>query len=134
MDFDRAFGADDALMTQGVDVRFGADCWITLRHAGPTNRAYQAALTDRVAKNWSAFNGNGHDRLAEQERIAQEVYADLIVVSWRGVELKGAALPYNRDNVLKLLRAYPVVWERVQAEASRLSNFQKEASDAAGKS
>lgn len=131
MDFDKVFGADDALMTQGVDVRFGADCWITLRHAGPTNRAYQAALTDRVAKNWAAFNG--HDRMAEQERIAQEVYADLIFVSWRGVDLKGELLAFNRDNVLKLLRTYPVVWERVQAEASRLSNFQREATDAAGK-
>lgn len=131
MDFDKAFGADDGLMREGVDVRFGPDAFITLRHAGPSNREFQAALTERVQKNWSAFNG--HDRLAQQEAVAQETYADLIVIGWRGVEMKGEALPFSRENVLRLFRTYPVVWERVQLEATRLANFQREASAAAGK-
>lgn len=131
MDFDKAFGADANLMREGVDVRFGPDAFITLRHAGPSNREFQAALTERVQKNWSAFNGA--DRLAQQEAIAQECYADLVIIGWRGVELKGEALPFSRDNVLRLFRAYPPVWERVQQEAVRLSNFQREATLAAGK-
>jgi hypothetical protein len=131
MDFEKAFGADEGLMAGGVDVRFGPDCFITLRHAGASNRAYQAALTERVQRNWAAFTG--HDRLAQQELIAQEVFAEQIVIGWRGVEVKGEPLEFSKDNALKLFRAYPVVWERVQLEAGRLSNFQKEALGSAGK-
>ena len=131
MDFEKAFGVDEQLLKAGVDVRFGADCFITLKHAGPTNREYQAALTERVTRNWSAFNG--HDRLAAQEAIAQEIFAEQIVIGWRGVELDSQELPFNRENVLKLFRRFPVVWERVQLEAGRLSNFQREAVGSAGK-
>lgn len=125
MDFDKAFGVDDGLMRDGVDVRFGNDAYITLRHSGASHREFQAALADRVARNLSAFKAT--DRLEQQEAIAQEVFAELIVAGWRGVEIKGQPLPFTRDNVLMLFRTYPVVWERVQAEAGRLSNFQREA-------
>lgn len=131
MDFDKAFGVDDQLMRDGVDVRFGADAFITLKHSGAANREFQAALTERVARNWSAFSA--HERLAQQEAVAQEIFAEQIVIGWRGVELKGQPLSFSKENVLKLFRAYPVVWERVQAEAGRLSNFQREAVADAGK-
>ena len=126
MDFDKAFGVDESLMRDGVDVRFGEDAYITLRHSGASNRQYQAALTERVQRNWSA-TFNGHERFAQQEALAQELFADVIVIGWRGVELDGAPLAFSRENVLKLFKKYPVVWDRVQTEAGRLSNFQREA-------
>ena len=131
MDFDKAFGVDDGLVRDGVDVRFGTDAYITLRHSGASHREFQTALAERVQRNLSAFKAV--DRLEQQEAIAQEVFADLIVAGWRGVEIKGQPVPFTRDNALMLFRTYPVVWERVQAEAARLSNFQKEATVTAAK-
>jgi|SRR6185436_3095535 len=132
MDLKEKFGTVGAMETDGVDVHLGGDAFVTVRRAGGSNLAYLRETRRMYSKHKRAIDA-GSIEGAEAERLLMDVYAATIVTGWRGVELDGAALEFNRANVTRLFVEVPEVFRIIKEEAERIANFQAAQVDEQGK-
>ena len=66
--------------------------------------------------------------------MTNELYADTLIIGWSGVtDEAGNPLPFNRDNVVKLLTDLPELANDIQAQAVLVSNFRAEEREADAK-
>lgn len=122
MDLRKKFGTDQGFETDGVDVHLGDDAYITIRRAGGANRAYVECTRRLLQKHRRAIAADTMTD-TESEALMAEIYAETIVIGWRGIELDGTTLLYSRANVLRLFQELPDVAKVVQEEAQRAANF-----------
>lgn len=121
------FATDQSLESSGVVRNFG-DFWIKIARAGGSNKAYQRALKRRTDKVRRAMELNKLP-VEESNRIMVEVYADTIVLDWGGdgmVNRDGTPLPFNRDNVVKVLTDLPDLFLQIAKDANEADTFKAE--------
>lgn len=116
---------------------------VTLKRAGGGNKGYNKALAKRSKDVQRAIDLGQVDN-DTMEAILRDVYADEVVVLWEslvatgekdeagndvmawqvGIEAPdGTLLPFTRENVVKTLKALPVVFERIREDATRNSHY-----------
>lgn len=122
------FKTDAALETDGIDLIYDGFSIRVLR-AGGTNRRFASALSKRT-------RGLRQGDEEAHRRAISEVLADTVVVGWRDVKQADnvTAIPFTRENVVKLFTDLPDLMMDVFQQASALGNFiEKDAEDDAGK-
>jgi hypothetical protein len=124
MDLRKAFGVDATLEREGFELHLGGGAYITLARAGGGNVRYERAVTKHLAPHRAARDAGTLEN-AMADTILHNVYADAVVLDWRGIELDGEPLPYSRDNAYKLLHELPDLWRIVQDAAGKLANFRQ---------
>lgn len=130
MDIKKQFGTNGSKEIEGAWIDLGEGASLKVARLGnKENRALIQKLTapHRVALR----NGKLGDDVIE--RITIEAMAATILLDWKGIELDGKALPYSRENAIKLLTEYKDFREQVSAFAADIALFQDEEEAAAVK-
>lgn len=124
---------DETAETEGVELAFGKGRFITILRAGAGNRKYKSAMA-RVFKPYISVNGSISASDEEATELLKEVYAESIVIGWRGFQdTDDAEIPFNKQNCIELFDASPEIFSNVQEQAGKFSNFARREVDDAGK-
>lgn len=127
MSFYKTFGTDNELENgKGLDLDYGSDGVITIHRAGGANKKYSTVAAQRL-KPYARKIQNGTADPETISRVMAEIYAEAVIIGWKGVKGQdGKALAFNKENVVKLLTDLPDLFEDIQDQATRLSNFRQE--------
>lgn len=108
----------------GIDLDYGA-FKIRIARAGGANREFIKCLT-RKRKPYRNLIDNDAMDSALADKIMAEVFAETIILGWDGVtDEKGKALPFTRENCIKLLIDLPDLLQDIQVQASTAANFRE---------
>lgn len=116
----------------GVEVNIADDFFVTVRRAGPTNRPYLEAFRREAARSQEAQRFNGKRPIEQSQEAAYRVYAETIVVAWRGCELDGKTIPFTPENFVMVMKEVPELFPAIEAEAQDVRNFQDAETEQAG--
>lgn len=119
------FSTDSKKETQGVEVDYG-DFQITIARAGSANKKYQKVLalkTKPIRRALAAGKANPQQVVA----IMREVFAQSVVLGWKGVKGKdGKNLPFNEKNCVQLFKDLPEFFADIQEQASGIDLFRED--------
>lgn len=117
------FSTEESLETKGVELDYG-DFSITVARAGGANRAYQKSLEAKTKPIRRALAAGQADP-KRTTAIMQEVFAETVVLGWKGVtDANGKKMTFNKANVVKLFKDLPDLFADVMGQASSHMVFQ----------
>lgn len=122
----KKFGTSKSAEREGITVDYGDGIKVRVARAGGSNREYIARLEQISRKHRRQIQ---LDILPEDVagKITRELYADTIILGWEGVtDREGKPLPFNRENVIKILEDLPDLFKDIQEHAGNLSLFRDE--------
>lgn len=117
-----SFLTDAELERDGVELDFG-DFQVTIARAGGANKRYEQTLRRQLDKHKRAIQ---LDALPAEtaERVLRTVFAETIVLGWRGVQDRdGKDIPFSPSACAKLFEELPEFFYAVREEAAKLGNF-----------
>lgn len=118
------FATDSNVETNGVVLNYG-DFKITVARAGGANKAYLKALENR-SKQYRRQIQNGTLSNEQANQIIRDVYTDTVIKNWEGVrDRDGNLMPFNRENVIKLIAELPDLFSDIQAQANEVALFRE---------
>jgi hypothetical protein len=85
------------------------------------------------SKKWAriALEKKGNTRVMTSEELrdlTKDIYSEAIIVGWENVVGRdGKEIPYNKENVKKLLTDLPDLFEEIAAVAQNAANYNKSA-------
>lgn len=127
----KAFKTDKNLETGGIVLSYGKndrgeEMEITIARAGGSNANYTRRLEARAKPYRRQINlGTMDTKLFES--IMREVYAETVVLGWRGIDDEnGNPLPCTKENVVKVFEDLPDLFADVQEQANRAALFRTE--------
>lgn len=116
------FKTDSNMEAAGIDLDYG-DFSIRISRAGGANQKYLKLLGERMKPHRRRIENGTLDN-AVAERLLAEVYADSVILGWTNItDADGQALPFNRDNCVRLLLDLPELFRDIQEQAGRVANF-----------
>lgn len=125
--------ADDEVEKEGVELSFGKGRFVTIKRSGSSNRKYKSALA-RIFKPYLSVSGVISASDDEATDLLKEVYAESVVVGWRGFkDNAGKEMDFSKKHCIELFTEAPEVFEHIQAEAAKFSNFARRDEEEAGK-
>lgn len=125
--------ADDSLLKEGIDLSFGNSRFITVTRTGANNRKYKTVLA-RIFKPYTSATGVMTASDDEATKLLKEVYAESVVLGWRGfTDIEKKEIPFNKKNCIELFDDAPEIFDIVQIEAAKFSNFAQREVEQAGK-
>ena len=80
-----------------------------------------------------AIQMGGSQRKAAVENIAIQVAANVLTRDWRNLHDGDEEIPYSAERAVAIFTDYPLLRERVEAEAQRLGPYKLEEDASAGK-
>ena len=90
--------------------------------AGGSNEKFSKAVRKYNQKRRAI--ANGVISREEADKSLAEIYADCIVLDWKGVtDEQDKPLPFNRENVIKLLTDLPDLFDALAVYCSSYENF-----------
>lgn len=127
MSFYNTFETDKNLENgAGVVLDYGVSGKIKIHRAGGFNQKY-ARVASAKLKPYARQLQTGTSDPDVIKRVMAEIYAEAVIIGWEGVkDKKGKALPYSKENVVKLMLDLPDLFEEIQKQAENLSNFRSE--------
>ncbi len=123
------FSTDTALESGGIALDYGS-FRIRIARAGGANRKFAQVLEAKLKP---------HRRQIQTETLADEVahrliveaYAEAVILGWDGVvDAAGQALPFTRDNAVRLMTDLPDLFRDVQEQATKAALFRRQAQEA----
>lgn len=117
----------------GIDISYGDMGSITIRRAGGANLEYQRVARERLAPfERSLALGTVSDE--EARKVMIEIYADTIIIGWTLVDEEGKKIPFNRENVIKVMTDLPDLFSDISEYANKRTLFvQKKLEEKTGK-
>ncbi|MDX9698647.1 MAG: hypothetical protein RBT55_03655 [Rhodocyclaceae bacterium] len=131
----KLFKTDQNLETDGIFIEYGnasngAPVRIKIARAGGSNKGFSKALEKATRPYRKAIQSGLLDN-ATADRLYKDVFADTVVLGWENVEgPDGKALPFNRENVLKLFEDLPDLFADLREQASNVALFREEVLEA----
>lgn len=128
------FQTSEDLEVSGVILEY-VDSGVEIRvaRAGGANKKYLKAL-ERVTKRFRVQIRTDNFGLEHQKLVMQEVYAETVVLGWKGVKDRDDKdMPFSKENCLKLFRDLPALWEDVSEQATSLALFKESINEAQAK-
>lgn len=121
MDIKKAFGTNENLERDGVWIDMGDGASVKVARSG--NRENRAVVKRLLAPHKVALR---NDKLSDDviEKVTIEAMADTILIDWKGISEDGKAVPYTRDNAIRLLTDYKDFRDQVSAFSTELALFQ----------
>ena len=102
MDIFKQFATDDNAEVNGAWQKGPGDSEFLIARAN--NRKYQKALAKAIEENQDLLKSESEAADARSEEIMATVYAETILLGWRGkVEYKESPIAYSKENAVKLL-------------------------------
>lgn len=132
------FRTDTSLEKAGIVLQYGTNTEgmpieIRVARAGGANKRYLERLEAKVKPFRRQIQNETIER-ALLDKLLMEVFADTVVIGWNGVQDEhGKALPYSKENCIKLFSDLPDLWADVQEQAQRAALFRAEIRDADAK-
>ncbi len=126
--------ADEDAENDGIELSFGNGRFITVTRAGPSNRKYKTTMA-RVFKPHQKVVGGAlalGDDAAED--LMKEVYAESIVVGWKGfIGNDDKEIVFSKEACIELFTEAPEIFDAVRSESSKFANFARRDVEEAGK-
>lgn len=120
------FKTNDKLeVEEGITLDYG-EFTIKVCRAGGANKKFSKVLGLKMKPHRRQAET---DTLAEgvAERIMAEVYAETVILGWKGVkDEKGKDMEFNKQNVVKLFLDLPDLFRDVQEQANKIALFRAE--------
>ena len=127
-----AFETSKPLESDGIAVDYG-DFRFTIARAGGSNRRYLYALERKMRPHRRALAAGVLDEEVAT-RLLAEAYAEAVILGWDGVtDRDGNALPFTRENCVRLLLDLPELFADLREQAEAASNFLAAERDVEGK-
>lgn len=123
---------DEGMEIEGIDLSFGKDRFITVRRSGGANKTFANHLADKFKQS----NDLGESTVDETEAraIMYNAYASFVVIDWRGwQDEKGKAIPFTKENCIKLFNASREIYNHVVTQTANLDNFRAKEVQESGK-
>lgn len=124
MSFYKTFGTSADLENgKGIDLDYGDDGVIVIHRAGGANKKYTSVAAQKL-KPYTRKLQNGTADPEAINKVMAEIYAESVIIGWRGVkDENGKDLKFTKENVVKLLIDLPDLFEDIQEQATKISNF-----------
>ena len=109
----------------GVEIPLNDGISINVLRAGGSNKKYARAFY-RITAPYQRRMNSGQLDDDTSDRLMMEVYAESIVVSWKGIRRKGDTedLPCTKENIMNLFKGSRNVFTIVKEVANDLAQFQ----------
>lgn len=134
----KQFKTDPNYESQGITLEYGntpngKPIRIKIARAGGSNAKFLKALEIKSKPYRRQLQNETIDpKIADD--ILMQVFVDSVILDWENVEDEnGTALPFNRENCLKLFRDLPDLFADVREQASRSALFRAEIKESATK-
>lgn len=124
----KTFKADENLEKSGVVLQYGTNSKnqpieFRIARAGGSNVRYTKVLEHKAKPYRRMMQQDSLDRKIS-DRIMREVYAETVILSWSGVEDENDNdIPFNQENVIKVLTDLPDLFTDIQEQANKLALF-----------
>ena len=123
-------GFDDYIRNENLEteegkwVEFGPDVGIKILRAGGSNEKFARTFT-RVTRPVKRQMESGKLSYKENLRLHAKIYAESIVIDWRGIRDKdtGEEIPFSKQNVEEFLIAMPEVFTVIREYAEDMETF-----------
>jgi len=115
---------EEAETGKGVELRFPNDIVIIVHRAGGSNKQYERSK-GRFSKPHLRQIQAGTASEADLEDMLMKVYADSVVIGWRGVLSGGEAVEFSKSNVLDMFRSFPDLFWAVKESCEDAANFRE---------
>ena len=110
---------------EGIDIRFPNGAVIIIHRAGGANKKYARLVRQKMKPyKWQLDRGTMDEEVAE--RLMREIYAESVIIGWRGVKAGGEDVMFTEKNCVDFLEAFPTIFEKIQEVASDAANFKLE--------
>lgn len=107
---------------KGIDLDYG-DFSITIHRAGGANQKYSKVASVKLKPLARQIQNGTADPEAVRRAMA-EIYAEAVIIGWKGVrDEKDAVMKFSKENCVKFLVDLPDLFDDIQREADRVSNF-----------
>jgi len=125
-DLHEMFGFEKNLADQGMKMFLGADQEEYIQLKKLPNADYRSALNRELRASEAALASQD---INVQNQVSDEIFArvmaDTCVAGWgKKFGLKGKALPYSNENVVKIFSDYPEFCQKCKAWAENPRNYQ----------
>ncbi len=127
MSLSKAYGTDKKLEQEGVWFDYGDAGQWKLARAGGANQRFNR-VKERVLKPMRRRIQSGNISEDMLSKSMVKIYAEAVVLDWRGVVLVEGAEPleYTRDNVMQVLTDYPDLFNDIMSDALERAPFAEE--------
>lgn len=116
------YSSDKNLEAKGIWLDFGA-FRIRVARAGGSNQKFKIALEQKLRPHQLQIKAGTMDNDLAL-RLLAEAYAEAIVLDWENVtDAAGKPMAFTEENVVKLFTDLPELFNEVQEQAGKLSNF-----------
>jgi hypothetical protein len=111
----------------------GSKAMIRIARAGGSNQKYQKVLEVRT-KPYRRMIQNDILEVKVADEVMVEVFADAVVLAWEGIlDREGKPIPFSRENVVKLFKELPDLFNDVREQSTKSALFRKDVLEAEGK-
>lgn len=130
MDIKKAYGTSEKLEQEGVWVPLGDGAKVKVARAG--NKENRAEIKRLIAPHKVALR---NDKLPDDvlETLTIKAMAGTILLDWDGIKEDGKAVPYSRENAIRLLTEYKDFRDQVAVLSNEITLYQAEAEAEAAK-
>jgi hypothetical protein len=114
---------DKELEASGVPVDLGKGRAIFVKRAGGSNREYKVAVGETLRE---VMGSRDPADVPDEEidPVLVKLYADHIVVGWRGfIDENDQEIPYTREAFIELMSIAPDMWVTVRTHAKERESF-----------
>lgn len=118
------FATSEQHEQKGIELDYG-DFSITIARAGGSNRRYSKMLEAKTKPFRRILAAGGKVDPARMAAAMREIFAETVVLDWKGVtDAKGKKMTFNKENVMKLFKDLPDLFNDVMGQASNFQLFQ----------
>jgi hypothetical protein len=134
----KLFRTDANLEKAGITLSYGQNSKgepleFIIARAGGANKRYQERLEAKTKHLRRQIQTDTVDR-GQLEEIIREVFAETVVLDWKGVETEdGKPLSFSREACIKLFNDLPDLFTDIQEQAQKSSLFRAEIAEADAK-
>jgi len=108
----------------GIELRFPNDIVFVVHRAGGANQKFERSKARHVKPFQRQIQAGTMDD-KDLEDMLMKVYADSVVIDWRGVMSEGKAVECTSTNVLDMFRGYPDLFWAVKESCEDASLFRR---------
>lgn len=122
----KAFETDKQKEQDGIELDYGDMGSIFVARAGGANKRFAKALEFRSRPYRRQLDkGTLSDDVAN--KLLAEVFADTIVLGWKGIlDKEGSEVEFTKENCIKLFMELPELFTDIQEQTQKMANFQAE--------
>ena len=122
---DKLFKVNSTFADEGVDFAIDDKTSFRLRYLSTTNPRVKAAFA-RHYKPYARQVELGTLDRAKEDEIMINIFCDICLVSWTGVEVDGETLEFSKENAINLFKGLPILFDTLWRYANDHSNYKEE--------